>query len=131
MKISISGIRGVYGNDDLSLYEVIKFSRLFAQSLIKANGKCILARDTRPSSPVISKIVTASLMQERVEVYDLNITPTPMVFRESRKYQAGCIVTASHNPLDWNGLKFVLEGRGIFENELEEMLKITHQHTQM
>jgi phosphomannomutase len=123
MKISISGIRGVFGSDDLSLYEVIKFSRLFAQTLIRASGKCILARDTRPSSPVISKVVSASLMQEGVEVYDLNIAPTPMVFRESRKYQAGCIVTASHNPLDWNGLKFVLEGRGIFENELEEMLK--------
>ena len=82
MKISISGIRGVFGSDDLSLYEVIKFSRLFAQSLIKERGKCILARDTRPSSPVISKIVAASLMQEGVEVYDLNIAPTPMVFRE-------------------------------------------------
>ena len=48
MKISISGIRGVFGSDDLSLYEVIKYSRLFAQSLIKASGKCILERDTRP-----------------------------------------------------------------------------------
>ena len=125
MKVSISGIRGVYTNDDLSLYEVVKYSRLFAQYLVKPGQKCILGRDTRPSSRTIAKIVAASLMQEGVEVHDLNVAPTPMVFRESRKYQAGCIVTASHNPLEWNGLKFILEGRGIFENELKIMLKST------
>jgi phosphomannomutase len=125
VKVSISGIRGVYDNDDLSLYEVVKYSRLFAQYLVKPGQKCILGRDTRPSSMTIAKIVAASLMQEGVEVYDLNVAPTPMVFRESRKYQAGCIVTASHNPLEWNGLKFILEGRGIFENELKIMLKST------
>ena len=122
MKVSISGIRGVYTNDDLSLYEVVKFSRLFAQSLVNPGQKCILGRDTRPSSMAIAKIVAASLMQEGVDIYDLNVAPTPMVFRESRKYQAGCIVTASHNPLEWNGLKFILEGRGIFQNELHIML---------
>src|SRR6185503_59903 len=45
------------------------------------------------------------------------------VFREARKYGAGVIITASHNPLEWNGLKFVIEGRGLFEDELEAMLK--------
>ena len=122
MKVSISGIRGVYTNDDLSLYEVVKFSRLFAQSLVNPGQKCILGRDTRPSSMAIAKIVAASLMQEGVDIYDLNVAPTPIVFRESRKYQAGCVVTASHNPLEWNGLKFILEGRGIFQNELHIML---------
>jgi phosphomannomutase len=122
VKVSISGIRGVYTDDDLSLYEVAKFSRLFARSLAKPEQKCVLGRDTRPSSMAIAKIAAASLMQEGVEVYDLNVAPTPMVFHESRKYRAGCIVTASHNPLEWNGLKFILEGRGIFENELHIML---------
>ena len=122
MKISISGIRGVYTDDDLSLYEVAKLSRLFARCLVKPGQKCVLGRDTRPSSMAIAKIAAASLMQEGVEVYDLNVAPTPMVFHESRKYGTGCIVTASHNPLEWNGLKFILEGRGIFENELHIML---------
>jgi phosphomannomutase len=122
VKISISGIRGVFSNSDLSLYEIVKFSRLFAQSLVSKGDRCILGRDTRPSSTAIAKIVTASLMQEGVDVYDLSVAPTPMVFRESRRYEGGCIVTASHNPLEWNGLKFVLKGRGIFENELQVML---------
>ena len=123
MKISISGIRGIYGDDDLSLPEIVKFSRSFAQSLVDSTEKCVIGRDTRPSSMAIAKIVTATLMQEGVEVYDLNIAPTPMIFRESRKYQAGCVVTASHNPLDWNGLKFILEGRGIFEDELQTIIR--------
>ena len=122
MKVSISGIRGVFGSHDLTLYEIVKVSRLFAQSLVGQGDRCILGRDTRPSSTAISKIVTASLMQEGVDVYDLSVAPTPMVFRESRRYEGGCIVTASHNPLEWNGLKFVLKGRGIFENELQDML---------
>jgi phosphomannomutase len=123
VKISISGIRGVFGDDDLSLNEIVKFSKSFTRSSIKPTEKCVIGRDTRPSSLAISKIVAATLMQEGVEVYDLNVAPTPMVFRESRKYQAGCIVTASHNPLEWNGLKFILEGRGIFEDELQAILR--------
>jgi phosphomannomutase len=122
VKISISGIRGVFGDDDLSLDEIVKFIRSFARSSLKPTEKCVIGRDTRPSSLAVSKIVAATLMQEGVEVYDLNVAPTPMVFRESQKYQAGCIVTASHNPLEWNGLKFILEGRGIFEDELQAIL---------
>ena len=125
MKISISGIRGIYGCSDLSLYEIIKYGRLFAQSLVGRGKSCVIGRDTRPSSAIIAETVTAALMLEGVEVHDLNIAPTPMVFRESRRYYGGCIVTASHNPLEWNGLKFVLEGRGIFENELQNMLNYT------
>src|SRR3990172_2688417 len=46
------------------------------------------------------------------------MVPTPVIFRESRKYSAGIIVTSSHNPLEWNGLKFIVNGRGINEEEL-------------
>ena len=118
MKISISGVRGIYGSD-LTLQEVSRFTRLFASSMIKSEKKCILARDTRPSGRIIIQTVSASLMEQGIDVYSLDIAPTPMAFREARKYQAGLIVTASHNPLEWNGLKFITEGRGIFENELD------------
>ena len=124
MKVSISGIRGIYGND-LNLHEVIKFSRLFASCLIRPRGKCVLARDTRHSGKIILQAVSASLMEQGIDVYDLDVAPTPMVFRETRKYGAGVVVTASHNPLEWNGLKFVVDGRGIYENELDLMLKGT------
>jgi len=122
MKISISGVRGIYGSD-LTLQEMSRFTRLFASSMIKSEKKCILARDTRPSGRIIIQTVSASLMEQGIDVYSLDIAPTPMAFREARKYQAGLIVTASHNPLEWNGLKFITEGRGIFENELDLLLK--------
>ncbi len=122
MKISISGVRGIYGQD-LNLHEVNRFAGLFA-GFIKS-GKCVVARDTRPSSTIIAQIVSASLMAAGIEVYNLGIAPTPAAFREARKYGASIIVTASHNPLEWNGLKFIIDGRGLFEHELEEMLTIT------
>ena len=125
MKISISGVRGIYGQD-LSLHEVNRFARLFARFI--KSGKCVFARDTRPSSTIIAQVVTASLMAEGINVYDLGIAPTPAAFREARTYGAGIIVTASHNPLEWNGLKFIIDGRGLFEQELDEMLKITGNH---
>jgi len=82
----------------------------------------LLARDTRPSSDVLLKVVCAGLMEQGINVFNLNVAPTPIAFRESRKYKSAIIVTASHNPLEWNGLKFVIEGRGIFEDELDSML---------
>jgi phosphomannomutase len=125
VKISISGVRGIYGQD-LNLHEVNRFAGQFA-SFIKSS-KCVVARDTRPSSTVIAQIVTASLMAAGIDVYNLGIAPTPAAFREARKYGAGIIVTASHNPLEWNGLKFIIDGRGLFEHELEGMLKMTSNH---
>ena len=121
MKISVSGIRGIYGQD-LNLHEISKFTRLFASSMIKSGGGCVLSRDTRPSSRIIAETATATFMEEGIDVYNLEVAPTPIVFRESRKYDGGLVVTASHNPLEWNGLKFIIKGRGIFENELDFML---------
>jgi phosphomannomutase len=72
--------------------------------------------------------VIASLMAAGINVYNLGIAPTPAAFREARKYGAGIIVTASHNPLEWNGLKFIIDGRGLFEHELDGMLKMTRDH---
>ena len=125
MKISISGVRGIYGQD-LNLHEVNRFASQFA-GIIKST-KCVLARDTRPSSSIIAQVVTAGLMDAGIDVYNLGIAPTPAAFREARKYGAGVIVTASHNPLEWNGLKFIIDGRGLFDHELEAMLKKTSDH---
>jgi phosphomannomutase len=119
VKVSISGVRGIYG-PDLTLREVSKFAGMFA-NVIKS-GKCVIARDTRPSGRIISQVVSASLLSAGIDVYNLGVAPTPAAFREARKYGAGVIVTASHNPLEWNGLKFIIEGRGLFEKELEQML---------
>jgi phosphoglucosamine mutase/phosphomannomutase/phosphoglucomutase len=106
MKISLSGIRGTYGYD-LNLHQITKFTRLFA-SFIKSGGKCVLARDPRPSGRIIVQIALANLLEQGIDVYNLDVAPTPIAFREARRYEAGLVVTASHNPLEWNGLKFIM-----------------------
>ena len=116
MKISISGVRGIFGND-LGPKDILRFTTNFS-SLIKS-GKCVIGSDTRPTGKIIMNYVTAALMQCGIKVYNLGIVPTPVVFKEARKYGSGIIITSSHNPLEWNGLKFILEGRGINEKELE------------
>jgi phosphomannomutase len=115
VKISVSGIRGIFGND-LTLKDVLRFCNNFS-SLIKSK-KCVIAQDTRPSGSMIIETASAALLQCGIDVYNLGMVPTPVIFRESRKYSAGIIVTSSHNPLEWNGLKFIVNGRGINEEEL-------------
>jgi phosphomannomutase len=129
MKISISGARGIYGKD-LNLHEIYRLSSLFGSYLTNSknkNIKCLVSCDTRISGDIIKKIVKSSLIERNIDVYDLGIAPTPIVFRESRKFDGSIIITASHNPFDWNGLKFLIDGRGIFEKELYEVFLSTQQ----
>ena len=115
MKISVSGIRGVFGKD-LTLHDILKFSNNFS-ALIKSK-KCVVAKDTRPSSCIIAETAKAGLMQCGIDVYDLGMSPTPVAFRESRKYGAGLIITSSHNPIEWNGLKLIIDGKGLNEEQM-------------
>ena len=122
MKKTISGIRGIFGKD-LHLKDVIEFSNNFS-SLIKSQ-KCVIGRDTRPSGKMIQETISAVLMKNGIDVFDLGMVPTPVVFREARKYGAGIVISSSHNPIEWNGMKFILDGRGINEKELPQI--INHQ----
>ena len=116
VKISISGIRGVYG-EDFFPKDVIKFCDGFSK-LIKT-GKCAIGMDTRETGEMIQKLVSATMLERGIDVYNLGITPTPVVFRKAREIGAGIVITSSHNPLEWNGLKFIIDGRGITLDELE------------
>jgi len=126
VKISISGIRGIFG-DDLNLQEISRLSRLFSSYLYNNFDypSCVVARDSRESGKIISDVVVGCLLEQGINVYDLGIAPTPVLFRESRKYSGSIMITASHNPLEWNGLKLLVKGRGLFEKELDDMLKNT------
>ena len=126
MKISISGIRGIFG-DDLNLQEISRLSRLFSSYLYNNFDypSCVIARDSRPSGKIIRDVVIGCLLEQGINVYDLGIAPTPVLFRESRKYSGSIMITASHNPIEWNGLKLLVKGRGLFEEELDHMLKNT------
>ncbi|HUT05606.1 MAG TPA: phosphomannomutase [Nitrosopumilaceae archaeon] len=120
MKKTISGIRGIFG-EDFTLREVIKFCNNFS-GLIKSQ-KCVIGKDTRPSGNMVKETASAALRQNGVNVFDLGTAPTPVVFHEARKFGSGIVVTSSHNPIEWNGLKFIIEGRGINKKELPQILE--------
>ncbi len=120
MKKTISGIRGIFG-EDLHLDDVLEFCNNFS-SLIKSK-KCVIGKDTRPSGPMIKDTASAVLMKNGIDVFNLGTVPTPVVFREARKYGAGLVISSSHNPIEWNGMKFIIEGRGINEKELPQIIE--------
>ena len=124
MKKSISGIRGIFG-EDLRLNHVIEFVGNFSH--LASSRRCVIARDTRPSGIMMQEIAIATLLQNGIDVFVLGMSPTPIAFREARRFGAGVIVSASHNPLEWNGLKFIIDGRGI--NEVELTTVLTKQKT--
>lgn len=125
MKKTISGIRGIFG-DDLTLRDVIGFTSNFSHLI--ESGKCVIARDTRPSGQVIQEVASAALMQNGIDVYTLDMAPTPVVFREARRYGAGLVISSSHNPIRWNGLKFIINGMGVNESQLGTI--VTKQNVQ-
>lgn len=120
MKKTISGIRGIFG-EDLNLKDVLQFCNNFS-SLIKSK-KCVIGMDTRPSGAMIKDTATSALMKNGIDVFNLGTVPTPVVFRESRNYGAGIVISSSHNPIEWNGMKFIIDGRGINEKELPQILE--------
>jgi len=120
LKKTISGIRGIFG-EDLKLKDVLEFCNNFS-SLIKSK-KCVIGKDTRPTGSMIKDTASAALMKNGIDVFNLGTVPTPVVFRESRKYGAGLIISSSHNPMEWNGLKFIIDGRGINEQELPQIIE--------
>ena len=99
------------------LNDILKFSNSF--SVLIKSKKCVVGTDTRLSRNIIAETVKAGLMQCGVDIYNLGVVPTPVVFRESRKYGAGIVVTASHNPTEWNGLKMLIDGKGINQEQLD------------
>ena len=119
MKATISGIRGVVGVD-IGPRETARFCAGFAHML--GGGSCVLGRDTRPSGRILGRAAAAGLAAGGVDVADMGVVPTPVVYREARRCGAGVVVTSSHNPVSWNGLKFVTEGRGIHEAELRRIM---------
>lgn len=122
MKKTISGIRGIFGQD-FDLRDALEFCSRFSAL---AGPSCAVGMDTRESGRMVLETAKAALMGSGVDVYDFGVVPTPVIFRESRRYGSGVIVTSSHNPMDWNGLKFTVSGRGINQDELSTILDGPH-----
>lgn len=132
---SISGIRGIIGGkpgDSLSPLDVVKFTAAFGSNLIKRTGirKVVIGRDARPSGEVIAGMVSSVLQSIGADVVDLGLAPTPTVEMAvtEEKAAGGIIITASHNPVQWNALK-LLNARGEFisEEEGKEVLSVAER----
>lgn len=132
---SISGIRGTIGGkvgDSLTPYDVVKFTAAYAtwlqgQHPPKTKCKIVLGRDARISGPMIHQLVCGTLTAKGMDVIDVGLSTTPTVEMAVTFHKAhgGIILTASHNPKQWNALK-LLNGKGEFISAAdgEQLLKI-------
>ena len=134
---SISGIRGTIGgavNNGLTPVDAVKFAAAYGTWIInrnpKQNIKVVIGRDARISGPMISSLVSATLSGLGIEVIDLGLstTPTVEIAVPLEKAHGGIIITASHNPKEWNALKLLNEkGEFISGKDGEEVLSIADQ----
>lgn len=129
---SISGIRGTIGgkpNDALTPIDVIKFASAYGTMLVRsgANPLVVIGRDARPTGESIARMVAGALQNVGISVIDLGLSTTPTVELEVSHHNAGggIIITASHNPVQWNALKLLNHlGEFISAEDGEELLRI-------
>lgn len=131
---SISGIRGTIGGrpgEGLSPLDVVKFTAAYA-AFIRKNSDCtsnviVVGRDARVSGPMVDSLVCATLCGMGFDVVNIGLasTPTTEVAVTGHKACGGIILTASHNPAQWNALK-LLNSDGEFLNDLQgkEVLRL-------
>ena len=132
---SISGIRGTIGEiegENLTSKDIVKFTSAFVTILVINNKiksrKIVVGRDARISGPMVEKIVIETLINSGLNVICLGLstTPTVEIAVTEEKADAGIIITASHNPINWNALKFLNEkGEFINANEGKELIKVS------
>lgn len=129
---SISGIRGTIGGkagDNLTPLDVVKFTAAFGVWSKKegTSAKIVIGRDARISGEMLSNLVSATLQSLGIDVVDLGLSTTPTVEIAVPIEQAagGIILTASHNPGQWNALKLLNEkGEFISEKDGQEVLAL-------
>lgn len=117
---SISGIRGTIGGkagDNLTPPDIIKFTAAYGSWIIDqgTNRKVVVGRDGRISGPMVQQLVMNTLLSMGIDVIDLDLSTTPTVELAVvwEKAAGGIIITASHNPKEWNALK-LLNSNGEF-----------------
>lgn len=123
--VSVSGIRGIVG-ESLTPEIITIYTSAFARLIKK--GTVAVGRDTRPSGVNIENLVVDNLMAAGIDVLTLGIVPTPtleMAILE-KKLAGGVMVTASHNPAEWNALKFFgPESTFLSPQQVEKLKKLT------
>ncbi len=136
---SISGIRGTIGgkvSENLTPIDIVKFAAAYGMWIkdLSRNGSSqtiIIGRDARPSGKIVFELVANTLIGMGFNVLNLGITTTPTVEMAVPYYNAlgGIILTASHNPVEWNALKLLnAKGEFVSAQEGEKILHFYHQN---
>ncbi len=134
-KLTVSGYRGVWG-ESLTSDIAMRYAKAFGLFILENNinnkkgndikPTILVARDGRESGKIISDAIVPALESLGISVIDGDILPTPTIILavKDNNYDGAMIITASHNPIQYNGLKFVTsEARNINEQEVIEINK--------
>jgi phosphomannomutase len=135
---SISGIRGTIGGkagESFTPLDIVKFTAAYGtwvKSRQRNEPKIVIGRDARISGDMASKLVAATLQGVGLDVVDIGLSTTPTVELAvvAEKASGGIIITASHNPVQWNALKLLNEhGEFISATDGEEVLQIAESES--
>ncbi|MDE5774249.1 MAG: phosphoglucosamine mutase [Muribaculaceae bacterium] len=124
---SISGIRGTIGGssgEGLGGVDIVKFTAAYAEFILRSTGRqakrIVVGRDARISGEMVYHLVSGTLMAMGLDVINIGLatTPTTEIAVTGEKADGGIIITASHNPIQWNALK-LLNAQGEFLSDAE------------
>lgn len=128
LKTGISGVRGVVG-ESFTPRLVSAFGQAFGTYLNR--GRVAIGRDTRPSGEMVREALVGALLAAGCSVVDLGVVPVPtlqIALARDEHWDGGIAITASHNPQEWNALKFIrADGIFLYPYQAEELLDIYHQ----
>lgn len=126
LKITVAGIRGRMG-ESLTPTVALDFAEIFGT--INKGGRIILGTETRLSTPAIKAAVISGLLATGCHIIDIGVvsTPTTQLMVRHLKADGGIMITASHNPIMWNGLKFI-SPKGIFFDEAQMQVIFDKYH---
>ncbi|MBX2818164.1 MAG: phosphoglucosamine mutase [Rhodothermaceae bacterium] len=138
LMVTISGIRGIFGNG-LDPSVIVRYSSAFGTWCARrAKEKrqrpvVVVGRDARVTGEICAQLVTATLQSTGCDVLDVGLATTPTVAMAVMEEKAlgGVILSASHNPAQWNALKLIgTDGEFLRAHEAEEMLQIASENAQ-
>lgn len=132
---SVSGIRGTIGgkvSENLTPLDIVKFTAAFGSWLKSKKDpvRVVVGRDARISGEMLNRLVCSTLQALSIDVIDLGLstTPTVEIAVTSEKASGGIILTASHNPMQWNALKLLNDdGEFLSASDGEEVLRLAEQ----
>ncbi len=133
-ELAVTGYRGIWGETltaDISRHFARAFAMFTKENTKKENPTILIGRDGRESGLDIKKVVINELESSGAVVIDGDILPTPTILFAVRKhkYDGAIIITASHNPIEYNGLKFVTKNARLTAESEVKIIKKYYDHS--